>query len=194
MGRIDGVNVRARAHWERRASTRADEPEGALQAVACVRRTRTRSSPLEVRRTTARLVSTGVVRGGRGHTGGDEACMHTGACWKPRPKPGRCLACWTGERAGALTARSPKSGEGRGGGWPALFHRGTSSEVVCPPRRARVGVDVWRQRRAGAHDDPNAPLVGSEQRGGCARPRAVADVDQGRCPAVRTHGATTTPR
>jgi hypothetical protein len=79
------------------------------------------------------------VHGGRGHTGGDEACAHTGACWKPRPKPGRCRACWTGEQAGALTARSPKSGEGRGGGWLALFHRGASSEVVCPPRCARVG-------------------------------------------------------
>ncbi|KAJ7695858.1 hypothetical protein B0H14DRAFT_3658396 [Mycena olivaceomarginata] len=38
---------------------------GALHAVACVRRTRTRSNPLEVRRAKARLVSTGVVRRAR---------------------------------------------------------------------------------------------------------------------------------
>jgi hypothetical protein len=126
-----------RIQQQREASQCADEPEGVLQAVACVCRTRTRSNPLEMRRTKARLVSTGVVcrarwarvhgrwRGVHAHWGVLKAAL--------RAREVSCV------RAGALTARSLKSGKGRGGGWPALFHCGASSEVVCPPRRACMG-------------------------------------------------------
>ncbi|KAJ7721573.1 hypothetical protein B0H14DRAFT_3170304 [Mycena olivaceomarginata] len=50
-------------------------------------------------------------------------------------------ACWTVEQADALTARPPKSGEGRGRGWPVLFHRGALRRW-CAIRDVRV----WDRR------------------------------------------------